>query len=187
MGIIQSSEYILIKLSVMEKVKQLLTEFVPVIDDLIISRLPVEIQGVLMHAKISKGENYQQLPYMILDHPRFFNGENILALRTMFWWSKFVSITLHLSGTWLAQFRSKLADSYNEACKYMVCINTEQWHHHFGNDNYTAVASMNEDKWKSIIQGADFVKIAIYFPLEKWESFPELLEQVYAEISEMLN
>ena len=170
----------------MEKVKQLMTGMVPVIDELIIGRLPVEIQGVLMHGKISKGENYQQLPYLILDHPRFFNAENIFALRTMFWWSKFMSITLHLSGSYLSQFRNKLAGSYNKTRNYMLCIHTEQWHHHFENDNYIAVTSMSEDKWKSTIQGADFVKIAKYFPLEKWESFPELLEQVYSEIAEIL-
>src|SRR5438552_3801445 len=36
--------------------------------------------------KISKGENYRLLPYVILDYPSFFWKEKIFAVRTMFWW-----------------------------------------------------------------------------------------------------
>lgn len=32
--------------------------------------------------KISKGENYLQLPYLILDYPAIFEKNNIFALRT---------------------------------------------------------------------------------------------------------
>ena len=49
--------------------------------------------------KIAKGENYLQLPYVLLDYPRCFDKENIFAIRTMFWWGNFFSITLHLSGS----------------------------------------------------------------------------------------
>src|SRR5436309_811352 len=39
--------------------------------------------------KISRGENYQGLPYMVLDYPRKFTPENIFAIRTLFWWGNF--------------------------------------------------------------------------------------------------
>jgi hypothetical protein len=51
-----------------------------------------------LNGKISRGENYQLLPYIILDYPSYFSRNNIFAVRTMFWWGNFFSITLHLSG-----------------------------------------------------------------------------------------
>src|SRR5688572_24832334 len=47
-------------------------------------------------AKISKGENYLSLPYVMLDYPSAFSKTGICAVRTMFWWGNFFSITLHL-------------------------------------------------------------------------------------------
>src|SRR5215468_1346228 len=48
--------------------------------------------------KISKGENYLGLPFIMLDFPRFFSNTNMLAVRTMIWWGNFCSTTLLLSG-----------------------------------------------------------------------------------------
>src|SRR5688500_20050079 len=48
--------------------------------------------------KISKGENYMGLPYVMLDYPRCFGKSDTFAIRTMFWWGNFFSVTLHLKG-----------------------------------------------------------------------------------------
>jgi hypothetical protein len=48
--------------------------------------------------KISKGENYRGLPYVMLDYPRIFGKEDVFAIRTMFWWGHYFSVTLHLKG-----------------------------------------------------------------------------------------
>ena len=63
---------------------------------------PPNIQS--QSGKISKGENYQLLPYVILDYPAFFGKDKIFAVRTMFWWGNFFSVTLHLSGIYKQQF-----------------------------------------------------------------------------------
>src|SRR6478672_2018750 len=55
--------------------------------------LPAEV--FLKSAKITRGENYKMLPYVILDYPAFFDRDHIFAVRTMFWWGNFFSITLH--------------------------------------------------------------------------------------------
>ena len=39
--------------------------------------------------KISRGENYRGLPYLILDYPAYFSQKDIFAFRTMFWWGHF--------------------------------------------------------------------------------------------------
>lgn len=47
-------------------------------------------QGSLMvTGKISRGENYKGLPYLVLDYPRFTAGNKVFIYRTMFWWGNY--------------------------------------------------------------------------------------------------
>src|ERR1700722_6862028 len=55
--------------------------------DLLNVELPQEIKTTA--PKISKGENYQGLPYVVLDYPRLFGKENTFAIRTLFWWGNY--------------------------------------------------------------------------------------------------
>src|SRR5450755_2986522 len=48
--------------------------------------------------RISKGENYKGLPWVVLDYPRAFGRLDVLAVRTLFWWGNYFSVTLHLKG-----------------------------------------------------------------------------------------
>ena len=78
-------------------------------------------QAISSSPKISKGENYKGLPYLILDYPRFFEKENICAIRTMFWWGNFISVTLHLSGIYKQETEEKLIKLYpNPAVAYVT-------------------------------------------------------------------
>jgi hypothetical protein len=49
--------------------------------------------------KISRGEYYMGLPYVILDYPRESKDQNLFFIRSMFWWGNFYSSTLHISGS----------------------------------------------------------------------------------------
>ena len=42
--------------------------------------------------KITKGENYLDLPYMVLDYPKIPGAEFDLLCRSMFWWGKYFSL-----------------------------------------------------------------------------------------------
>ena len=50
-------------------------------------QLPVEFFDV--SPKISRGEQYLGLPYVMLDYPRIFSKENVFAIRTFFWWGNY--------------------------------------------------------------------------------------------------
>src|SRR6185369_14445953 len=97
--LVSNTEWILTKNEVITKAKLLLGS---VLDEQIkwLSHhkliLPSEIKE--SSPKISKGENYRGLPYMVLDHPRRFDKEDVFAIRTLFWWGNFFSTTLQLSG-----------------------------------------------------------------------------------------
>jgi len=71
-------------------------------------------QVLQLPPKISKGEQYESLPYVVLDYPRLFSKENVFAIRTFFWWGNYFSITLHLKGIFLQQWQNKIIKAAND-------------------------------------------------------------------------
>ncbi|MBA3647964.1 MAG: hypothetical protein H0W62_05345 [Chitinophagales bacterium] len=119
--------------------------------------------------KISKGENYMGFPYQILDFPRFFSGENILAIRTMVWWGNFCSCTLLLSGNSLLQHAFNLRKSFLKLKEndFYVSVSDSPWHHHFNRENFIAINELSEETWIRIIDKNIFIKIARKIPIDR--------------------
>lgn len=132
--------------------------------------------------KISKGENYKGLPYAILDYPASFSKENIFAVRTMFWWGNFFSVSLHLSGKWLDKM-----SNFNEGIlflrekKFWISVHDDQWEHHFEEDNFVEISELSEDEIAKL-RSKFFLKIAKKTALTEWNSTFEFLENGFEEI-----
>ena len=81
--------------------------------------------------KISRGEQYKGLPWVMLDYPRTFGREDVLAVRTMFWWGHGFSVTLHLKGkylrTYLPVIRLRMAEL--EAAGFGPGMAEDEWEH----------------------------------------------------------
>lgn len=119
-----------------------------------------------MNAKISRGENYKGLPYVMLDFPREFSKKDVFAIRTLFWWGNFFSITLHLSGKYYQQFYVAIQNAVDENSfkDWYISASQNQWEHHFESDNYKLI---EEEKYN--IDKLPFLKIAKKIPLQKWD------------------
>jgi hypothetical protein len=150
------------------------------------ANLPAKILG--SSPKISKGENYQGLPYLILDYPRLFEHENIFAVRTMFWWGHFFSVTLHLSGIYKKEAEENLIASYGAMKEkgYYCYINEDQWKHHFEGDNYIFLSGMSKEDFEKSVRRKSFFKIANKISLQQWDDAEEILLRFFREIIEML-
>ena len=81
-ALMNNAAIILTKNRVIQKVYELFGAVSASCEDLLRSAtLPEEVRSV--SPKISKGENYLGLPYVILDQPRYFSNKNVLAIRTI--------------------------------------------------------------------------------------------------------
>mgnify|MGYP007083302683 CR=1 FL=1 len=186
--LVTNTGWILTKRKITGKVDQLLGH-VSVLQQAMLAKeknwLP---DAVLTSApKIARGENYLGLPYLLLDYPRCFSGDDIFAVRTMFWWGNFFSITLHLSGKYKAMFQQKIIDHVRTVQEQVfICVHESQWQHHFEADNYRAVQQMAAEDLLQSIREKSFVKLAIPFPLQAWNDIPLLLDKAFAEIIIML-
>jgi hypothetical protein len=139
------------------------------------------------NGKISKGENYLQLPYVILDYPAFFERENIFAIRTMFWWGNFFSVTLHLSGIFKEQLLNKNPKVFSLLQKnnFFICVNDDEWEHHYEKDNYVDSVAITLQQFKKINQ-KNFLKISKKITLSQWNETNDFVIKSIREIIELL-
>src|SRR3954468_23643409 len=78
--------------------------------------------------KIYKGENYNGLPYVMLDYPRYFVKDDAFSIRCFFWWGNFFSITLHLSGKYAEKYGVHIFQALLlENNLWHVCVGKDQW------------------------------------------------------------
>lgn len=143
--------------------------------------------GVLTKSgKISKGENYQGLPYYILDFPRMFRADNVFAFRTMCWWGNFFSGTLHLGGEYLDMHRSSLIESIPEikSSKVFIGISSSPWEYHYGRDNYQAAAKLPADQLRQLFDSKSFVKLSYRWELHQ---YPDISQLAVAGFEETLS
>ncbi|ULQ50816.1 hypothetical protein [Flavihumibacter fluvii] len=134
------------------------------------NRLPEGIFRV--PPKISRGENYQQLPWVMLDYPRVFEPSETIAIRHFFWWGNFFSVSIQVSG----RFRQQLLDKVGEwPGNTHICVQASPWEHHFGQDNYLPITGMHREEILSIARERDFLKLSMAIPVSQWASSPTFL------------
>lgn len=136
--------------------------------------------------KISRGENYHGLPYLILDYPAHFEKENILAVRTLFWWGNFFSTSLHLSGKYLKGTKDiAVWLAYFEQKDFFACISEREWEHHFHSLNFMKIKGMGQEQKKAVCKKS-FFKVAKKIDLSEWDHAPEVLGQSFKEIIQFI-
>src|SRR5690349_19930414 len=140
-----NADIILTKKRILEKVKGLLAQIQEDQQQYLYTNsiLPDLVQ--VISPKISKGENYVGLPYLVLDHPRFFDKADMYAIRTMFWWGNFFSTTLLLSGEYKTLIQQRFIDQYDTLKEngYHICVNEDPWQHHFESGNFKKISGLS--------------------------------------------
>lgn len=147
----------------------------------LLQQLPAET--LLASPKIAKGENYEGLPYVMLDYPRCFGKEDVLAIRTFFWWGNFFSITLQLKGKYLEQYAGVIQQNIGKTAIEELWVNAgdEEWMHHFRNDNMMRIAEHQQS-----ISDKKLLKLAVQCKLEEWDNVEMKLATSFQQLLELL-
>ncbi len=184
--ILISPDVLLAKASVINKVWKLLEQTQSDLEKLNHENsmlLPKEID--LISGKISRGENYQQLPYLILDFPALFSKKDIFAYRTMFWWGHFFSFTLHLQGIYLEKYRQPLIQNASNISDLEVffCVGRTPWQYHYEPDNYQRLSEIDLDHLKT----CKFLKLSKKIDVDRWMDVPSTSCDFLKNCLSMLN
>lgn len=182
MELVSSPDIILTKNAILQKVKSFFEEIQMKQQDILkkhSDQLPAEVLRI--SPKISRGENYKGLPWLVLDNPRYFQHSNIFAIRIMFWWGNFFSITLHLSGDHKNDLLKKLSNNVSLLAKNDFCIynGTKEWEHDIDPVSYKRLSTINEDVLEKIFSANSFLKLAVKFNVESLEAIEDKLLRNY--------
>lgn len=184
-----NTNWILTKHIIIQKVYTLFGDVLPHLQNKLErekSWLPTDV--FITQAKISKGENYQLLPYVMLDYPRYFSKEDSFAIRTFFWWGNFFSVTLQLSGIHKNDCLPRLMNHFNylQQNNFWVCVNDDLWEHHFNESNYMPIQSFTEESFWAIVSREPFVKIAKKIPIQQWQEAEVFITTTFDELIKLL-
>lgn len=146
--------------------------------------IPDEVTRV--SPKIYKGEMYRQLPYVMLDNPRYFNQKDIFAIRSFFWWGNEFSLHLVLGGKYREMYVGSLTTHIQEGSLdgWSIGVSDDPWEHHFDEDNYVSVHS-----WRNLADQhlpAEHIKLGKRLPLSQWKESASFFNSSYTQLLEFL-
>ena len=185
LGLLTNPSFILTKNAVIEKVYAFFGQMAAIFTNELTTNkwLPKEV--IATSAKIAKGENYQGLPWVMLDYPRLFNKEDTFTIRVFFWWGNFVSITLQLSGKYQQAYQPQIIQNLTltQNNNWQLCCNANVWQHHFQPNNYKAFKSFTNQELK----GLPFIKLAKKIPLKEWDNIDIFLLENFKSLVQISN
>ncbi len=184
-----NTEWILTKHAIIQKVYELFGNVLPLMQNILEESkavLPPEIFATA--PKISKGENYKLLPYVIMDYPRHFTKDDTVAIRTFFWWGHFFSISLQLAGRHKTNAESKMVENFEwlQQNGYAVCVSDNPWEHQFDDSNFILLHSIGKKQFELLLAQKPFIKIANNIPLAQWQTVPVFIVKSFAELAGLL-
>lgn len=144
-------------------------------------RLPGEFFSAT--PKIARGENYLQMPWIMLDYPRHFDAAGTLAIRQFFWWGNFFSVNLQVSGPFKKRVLEGVADWPEEL---RICVHPSPWEHHYGPDNFAPVSGLGHSERLEIAGRTDFLKLSMAIPLTQWDAAPTFLLNGFSNYLKLL-
>lgn len=180
-ALVENSSWLLTKQRIVSKVYGLfgsLSEQYSAILNEYHSLIPAEV--VRASPKIYRGEMYRQLPYVMLDQPRFFQHNEAFAIRSLFWWGNEFSIHLVLGGKYRDKYHSAILDEIQSGGLegWFIGVAEDPWQHHFGSDNYTPVRR----SITALSPDLPYTKLARRHPLSEWEQADHFFRLSYAQI-----
>jgi hypothetical protein len=172
-----NKDFILTKREVIKKVCQMMGILSEQMQNHLIEMggiLPAEI--ISSTPKISKGEQYKEMPYVVLDYPRFFSKENVFAIRTFFWWGHYFSTTLQLKGAYQKKYSNAILSGVvkGRLKDYELSVIGDEFDFDLMGGNYQKANSV--ETFTTIDKNHfEFVKISRAYAINKWDEIPDRL------------
>lgn len=187
LSLIQNTDWFFVKKAVIDKVYLLFSVYSKFVQNEMLSSSRFPEKALDSTPKISRGEQYLGLPYVILDYPKFFDKSSSFAIRTMFWWGNFFSITLLVSGEYKKRIDQKALELLaQQHSSLFLCISSSEWAHHFEPDNYIPLHQLKGHEISERLSSSTFIKLALKFPLTDWEKLEEFLREGYQILAGLL-
>ncbi len=122
--------------------------------------------------RISRGDNYQDLPYLVLDYPKLSDKNEMHTFRIIVWWGNGILLNFLHSGKILHLMNKKLLTEAFE--DWYVDGNDNPWEHEITPaDKLIGKLGLSTDY--------GFLKISRQIPFRNINTLPAIAEQTYTK------
>lgn len=123
------------------------------------------------HGKFGRGEYLEQMPYVYLDLPRYFDTEAAFTFRALFWWGHGVSFSLILGGPFLTEYRRRLLENLDvlQALDVHVSMAEHPWDWGRGDQHTLALAPGVEPMLLRLFRFQNYLKCVRYLDFQDTE------------------
>ncbi|MEN9299459.1 MAG: hypothetical protein RLZZ429_1772 [Bacteroidota bacterium] len=178
--------FILTKRSILAKTEKLFGDLSEVFRQQVLAQKMNNADFMQLTPKLARGENYNGLPWVMMDYPRLFTKTDICAIRCFFWWGHYCSITLHLSGHYQERYQTRLFDFLKDdkESEWMFSVAKDPWQHMISHENYHPGDQVDHflEAWRS----SPYLKIAKKIPLTQWDQLDDFFTDNYAVLLSLL-
>lgn len=183
--LLKNTEWILTKNRIIEKIASGLAQLASGMQDEIKDFYPLVNKHIANGYKVSRGEKYEGLPYLMLDYPRIFGKEDVLAIRVLFWWGNYFSITLHTKGRF-AQNLYRVIEREPDVTGLLMSVSGDEWNHNLSEGDYSNYDRFKLKEWMRTTSGKGFIKLSKRVELGSWEQAGREIHQEYHQFLQMI-
>ncbi|MEQ8412857.1 MAG: hypothetical protein RIB71_00275 [Imperialibacter sp.] len=142
---------------------------------------------LLKAGKVSRGENYKGLPYIVLDYPRLMTRHDVLNIRLLFWWGHYFTLSLHLGGEFWKERKPNILRNIGaltlENIRFQ--IDGSPWENDIFSDNFHELNPTDSVQTLSI-EKSTFLRLSHYLPLNETQNLDEFATKGFKKFMSIL-
>ena len=186
----KNRDFLLIKHSVIEKMSHRLGQLGNTLGQSEVFNKQ-EVHHIFYHkqAKLSKGEQLEHMPYLVLDYPQISSLQSLCSIRVVFWWGHYFTCQLLLAGDLKIVFQESLLKSFKElqGSPLHLCYCNSLWEHKLDEYTHHRIGELELSTFKNIIEEKDFVKLGFRIELEESSQLKERVVDFSPVITSILS
>jgi len=129
---------------------------------------------LLKNGKISRGENYNNQPYIVLDFPRSFDRNNIFTYRTIFWWGNYFSNSIIFSGSIYKTYENKILNGIDTIRNkgWLISFYSTPWKLEVGINGLSHIQEYSNQQIKDHLKKQGFINITRIHKISEYQTLP---------------
>ncbi|WP_339788901.1 hypothetical protein [uncultured Imperialibacter sp.] len=137
--------------------------------------------------KVSRGENYKGLPYIVLDYPRLMTRHDVLNIRLLFWWGHYFTLSLHMAGGFWQERKPNILKNIGALTfeKIRFQVDGSPWENDIFSGNFHDLNPSDSVQTLSI-EKSTFLRLSYYLPLHEIPNLDEFATKGFKKFMSIL-
>jgi hypothetical protein len=174
-------EYPLIKQNVVHKVGLLMDDTGQKLNRLFRENHLID----LAQHKITRGERYKEMPYVVMDFPQIKGPDFNIVLRTMFWWGHYFTCNLIIKTSLLDL--EKTAKNIRKLKKTKILTGSNLWEQELETDDYKKVSDLSKKEILRLLEDSEYLKLSGKISLREYSSLSYKAGGIYLNWTDALS